>query len=371
MVQQPRVPITETFRARLDRKLYRLVTTIQQGPEYEGIDLNTAMEALRLLISDSSCLLRQNDIDKADKKEASKCTRFRVDRDGQPLGSMTNTWAFLFLSASKPKGGSTMPAHNSHQSIPYDPFDSNTLYLLEKSLNMISSIGYTVRGNQGIGIDPEVTSELADKIRAIREDKPAAAAAAAISVTSKEKRDRVIPFKYEGHEIRVVYVVYDEQEEPWWVAKDVCEVLGIDATQTRRLDEDEKGLRFLQTPGGPQELLTINESGLYTLILRSNKPQAKSFRKWVTSEVLPALRKTGSYTIPRTIVVQRGNCPAPSNPSVKDTHEAPADVIPVKKEIYQSLLNYVLKRVVFDNDDEARQALKNIYEHNQSLLSNN
>jgi len=65
-----------------------------------------------------------------------------------------------------------------------------------------------------------------------------------------------------------------------------------------RLDDDEKGRGKIPTPGGDQEMLTINESGLYTLILRSNKPEAKSFRKWVTSEVLPSIRKTGAYAVP-------------------------------------------------------------------------
>jgi prophage antirepressor-like protein len=64
------------------------------------------------------------------------------------------------------------------------------------------------------------------------------------------------------------------------------------------LDADEKGLRIAYTPGGPQEVGIINESGLYHLILKSRVPAAKRFRKWVTGDLLPTLRKTGSYTLP-------------------------------------------------------------------------
>ena len=85
--------------------------------------------------------------------------------------------------------------------------------------------------------------------------------------------------------------------DPWFVAKDACDCLKITnvskACQT--LDEDEKGITKGYTLGGSQDMMLISESGLYTLIMRSNKPEAKVFRKWVTSEVLPSIRKTGSY----------------------------------------------------------------------------
>jgi prophage antirepressor-like protein len=104
----------------------------------------------------------------------------------------------------------------------------------------------------------------------------------------------IIPFEYESKQVRVIQ---DEDGNPEWVAKDVCHILDMDVTQTRRLDDDEKGLREIQTPGGPQNLVTVNEPGLYTLIIRSNKPEAKKFRKWITSEVLPAIRRSGKYEI--------------------------------------------------------------------------
>lgn len=90
--------------------------------------------------------------------------------------------------------------------------------------------------------------------------------------------------------------------DPWFVAKDACDCLELTnvskACQT--LDEDEKDITKVYTLGGSQDMMLISESGLYTLIMRSNKPEAKVFRKWVTSEVLPSIRKTGGYGI-RTV----------------------------------------------------------------------
>lgn len=88
--------------------------------------------------------------------------------------------------------------------------------------------------------------------------------------------------------------------EPWFVAADVCEALALDDTSKAcsRLDDDEKGTNSIRTPSGDQQMLVINESGLYSLILTSRKPEAKKFKKWVTSEVLPAIRKTGRYVVP-------------------------------------------------------------------------
>lgn len=90
------------------------------------------------------------------------------------------------------------------------------------------------------------------------------------------------------------------ENQPWFIAKDVCGILGFAKTSNviRYLDNDEKGVFKGSTLGGKQLLAIINESGLYNLIFRSNKPEAKVFRKWVTNEVLPALRKQGNYQIP-------------------------------------------------------------------------
>ena len=103
----------------------------------------------------------------------------------------------------------------------------------------------------------------------------------------------LIPFKFEGQEIRTVM----RGEAPWWVAADVCKVLEHTDTSkaVARLDEDEKGTNIVRTPSGDQEMLIINESGLWSLVLTSRKPAAKRFKKWVTAEVLPQIRKTGRY----------------------------------------------------------------------------
>lgn len=106
-------------------------------------------------------------------------------------------------------------------------------------------------------------------------------------------------FNYNGNEVRTI----QKDGEPWWVLKDVCEVLGLSSPHKvfDRLDEDEKGRNQIPTPGGEQEMTVVNESGLYNVILRSDKPEAKPFRKWVTSEVLPSIRKNGVYMTPETL----------------------------------------------------------------------
>lgn len=103
----------------------------------------------------------------------------------------------------------------------------------------------------------------------------------------------VTPFQFESHSVRVVV---GDSGEPWFVAADVLASLTLDRKGLERLDDDEKGVNTVHTLGGDQRLTVINESGLYSLILGSRKPEAKKFKKWVTSEVLPAIRKTGSYT---------------------------------------------------------------------------
>lgn len=103
----------------------------------------------------------------------------------------------------------------------------------------------------------------------------------------------ITPFNFNNSEIRLIV----RAGEPWFITADVARVLGYrDASNAGRvLDDDEKGTHIVSTPGGDQKLTVINESGLYALVLRSRKPEARKFAKWVTSEVLPAIRKTGKY----------------------------------------------------------------------------
>lgn len=89
--------------------------------------------------------------------------------------------------------------------------------------------------------------------------------------------------------------------EPWFVGKDVAAALGYKNSRdalAKHVDEEDKDVAKRDTLGGTQEMIIINESGLYSLILSSKLPNAKRFKRWVTSEVLPAIRKTGSYTMP-------------------------------------------------------------------------
>ncbi len=106
-------------------------------------------------------------------------------------------------------------------------------------------------------------------------------------------------FSYQNQQVRTILI----DGEPWFVAKDVCEVL--EHTNSRmaleRLDEDEKGVSSIYTPGGIQQMAIVNEPGLYSLILGSRKPEARAFKRWITHEVIPSIRKTGAYVVPKTL----------------------------------------------------------------------
>lgn len=101
-------------------------------------------------------------------------------------------------------------------------------------------------------------------------------------------------FNFNGKAVRTVTV----DNEPYFVGKDVAEILGYSGTAKAirtHVDGEDKGVTTMDTPGGKQDLVIINESGLYSLILSSKLPQAKEFKRWVTSEVLPTIRKHGMY----------------------------------------------------------------------------
>ena len=89
--------------------------------------------------------------------------------------------------------------------------------------------------------------------------------------------------------------------EPWFVAKDILDMLGLDRTALRKLDEDEKGVDTIHTPGGDQRVTTVSEPGFYALVLKSRKPEAKAIQRWVTHDVLPALRRHGVYATPEAL----------------------------------------------------------------------
>lgn len=105
----------------------------------------------------------------------------------------------------------------------------------------------------------------------------------------------LVPFDYSGHEVRTI----TRDGEPWFVAADVCAVLEIkDASDAvSRLDQADRDRTPVRSGGQNRQMWIVNESGLYDLIIRSDKPEARPFRRWVTSEVLPAIRKTGRYGV--------------------------------------------------------------------------
>ena len=104
--------------------------------------------------------------------------------------------------------------------------------------------------------------------------------------------NQLVAFNFESSNVRVCL---GENGEPMFVAADVLSTLSLDRKALERLDDDEKGVNSIHTPGGPQDMTVVNESGLFNLVLGSRKPEAKRFKRWVTHEVLPSIRKTGSY----------------------------------------------------------------------------
>ncbi|MFT0532412.1 Bro-N domain-containing protein [Castellaniella hirudinis] len=107
----------------------------------------------------------------------------------------------------------------------------------------------------------------------------------------------IMPFAFENHNVRIRL---DDAGNPWFVAADVCAALELPETHkaVARLDEDEKDRNSIPTPGGSQDMTVINEPGLYSLVLGSRKAAAKRFKRWITHDVLPAIRQTGHYAAP-------------------------------------------------------------------------
>jgi prophage antirepressor-like protein len=168
-------------------------------------------------------------------------------------------------------------------------------------------------------------------------------------------------FNFEDREVRVVIV----NNEPWFVAKDVCEVLEISKHRdaVSRLDDDERGSVLVDTPGGKQEMTAVNEYGIYSLVMTSRKPEAKKFKRWVTHEVLPSIRKTGRYVVPQNVI------PLSKDQAIVTVLRTTADLLEGQEELRQGQQQLEMKLAEVDrkveeqitlNSHEQRKAQKEI-----------
>jgi len=154
----------------------------------------------------------------------------------------------------------------------------------------------------------------------------------------------LVEFQFDTHEIRVVLI----GDEPWFVAKDICDVLEQPSISKvlSRLKDYEKGLHSVHTLGGNQEMAIISESGLYRLVLTSRKPQAEPFQDWVVQVVLTAIRKTGSYSVqsqPQTTQPQ-----LPSRQLALETAKAVAEIQNLISENNPRLAQFLIDHAISD-----------------------
>jgi prophage antirepressor-like protein len=115
---------------------------------------------------------------------------------------------------------------------------------------------------------------------------------------TERQNNQLTPFSYEDRAVRTVLI----DDAPWFIAKDVCDVLGITRASDalRDFPQNEKGTVSTRTPGGDQDMLTVNEPGLYRLIFQSRKPEAEKFKTWVFTEVLRGSAADTAYRDVRT-----------------------------------------------------------------------
>jgi prophage antirepressor-like protein len=145
---------------------------------------------------------------------------------------------------------------------------------------------------------------------------------------AKNTTPALISFQFHG---RDVTTIRDAQGEPWWKAADVCDACGIKnvSKACERLDADEKAVITLSdSVGRPQDMLIVNEAGLYALALSSRKPEAKEFKRWVTHDVLPQIRKTGQFSAAPTL-------PTLHDPSLQAILHLTVDLDATKHELAQ------------------------------------
>lgn len=176
-------------------------------------------------------------------------------------------------------------------------------------------------------------------------------------------------FSFKNNQVRTVQI----DNDAWFVGKDVATILGYSQTAKAvrdHVDEEDKGVSVLDTPGGQQRMTLINESGVYSLVFGSNLPNAKEFKRWVTKEVLPEIRRTGSYNVPETPEDKLVLTMEVTNRTVKRVESIEKDVNDLKNNVlldtgsYAVIGRLVSKRVYEYLDDRRYPRNKN----NISLL---
>lgn len=176
-------------------------------------------------------------------------------------------------------------------------------------------------------------------------------------------------FSFKNNQVRTVQI----DNDAWFVGKDVATILGYSQTAKAvrdHVDDDDKGVSVLDTPGGQQRMTLINESGVYSLVFGSNLPNAKEFKRWVTKEVLPEIRKTGSFNSPQSPEEMLALTMNVTNRTVKRVESIEKDVNDLKNNVlldtgsYAVIGRLVSKRVYEYLDDRTYPRNKN----NVSLL---
>lgn len=176
-------------------------------------------------------------------------------------------------------------------------------------------------------------------------------------------------FSFKNNHVRTVQI----DNDAWFVGKDVATILGYSQTAKAvrdHVDDDDKGVSVLDTPGGQQRMTLINESGVYSLVFGSNLPNAKEFKRWVTKEVLPEIRKTGSFNSPQSPEEMLALTMNVTNRTVKRVESIEKDVNDLKNNVlldtgsYAVIGRLVSKRVHEYLDDRRYPRNKN----NVSLL---
>lgn len=159
-------------------------------------------------------------------------------------------------------------------------------------------------------------------------------------------------FFFRGDEVRVVL---DENGEPLFVAKDVAQSLGYSSTNMvtifQSVPNEWKGSNRIATLGGEQDMLILTEQGLYFFLCRSDKPTARPFQKWLAGEVLPSIRRTGSYSLPMTPP------PAPNKPRASDLLSSlglSEDVLTLNRSLRVRLLGIAARVALMDPEQESR-----------------